>query len=52
MLSEGKLFDPVSAQLIGNIKCITDPVRKAIGFFEASSVSYSEYVVDFRNLVN
>jgi hypothetical protein len=52
MLSEGKLFDPVSAQLIGNIKCITDPMKKAIGFFEASSVSYSEYVVDFRNLVN
>ena len=50
--SEGKLFDPVAAQLNGNIKCITDPVKKAIGFFEASSVSYSEYIVDLRNLVN
>jgi hypothetical protein len=50
--SEGKLFDPVAAQLNGNIKCITDPGKKAIGFFEASSVSYSEYVVDLRNLVN
>jgi hypothetical protein len=50
--SEGKIFDPVAAQLNGNIKCITDPEKKAIGFFEASSVSYSEYVVDLRNLVN
>ncbi len=52
MLSEGKLFDPVAAQLIGNIKCITDPVKEAIGFFEASSVSYSTYIVDFRHLDN
>jgi len=50
--SEGKLFDPVAAQLNGNIKCITDPEKKTIGFFEASSVSYSEYIVDLRNLVN
>jgi hypothetical protein len=50
--SEGKLFDPVAAQLNGNIKCITDPEKKIIGFFEASAVSYSEYIVDLRNLVN
>ena len=50
--SEGKLFDPVASQLNGNIKCITDPEKKTIGFFEASSVSYSEYIVDLRNLVN
>ena len=52
MQSEGKLFDPVAAQLNGNIKCTNDPGEKAIGFFEASSVSNSEYIVDFRNLVN
>jgi hypothetical protein len=52
MQSEGKLFDPIAAQLNGNIKCITDPEKKAIGFFEASSVSYSAYMVDFRNLKN
>lgn len=50
--SEGKLFDPVAAQLNGNIKCISDPERKAIGFFEVSSVSYSSYKLDFRNLTN
>jgi hypothetical protein len=52
MLSEGKLFDPVASQLTGNIKCITDPEKKAIGFFEASSVSNSSYIVDFLNLDN
>ncbi len=50
--SEGKLFDPIATQLNGNIKCITNPEKKAIGFFEASSVSNSAYVVDFRNLKN
>ncbi|MEI6050736.1 MAG: DUF4249 domain-containing protein [Bacteroidota bacterium] len=50
--SEGKLFDPIAAQLNGNIKCITNPETKAIGFFEASSVSYSAYTVDFRNLTS
>ena len=50
--SEGKLFDPIAAQLTGNIKCITDPNKKALGFFEASSVNYSAYIVDFRNLSN
>jgi hypothetical protein len=52
MQSEGKLFDPIAAQLIGNIKCISDPEKSAIGFFEASSVSNSEYIVDFHNLTN
>ena len=50
--SEGKLFDPIATQLNENIKCITDPEKKAIGFFEASPVSYSAYIVDFRNLKN
>lgn len=48
--SEGKLFDPMAAQLTGNIKCISDPGKIALGFFEASSVNYSAYIVDFRNL--
>jgi hypothetical protein len=52
MQSEGKLFDPIAAQLIGNIKCISDPGTNAIGFFEASSVNKLAYIVDFRNLTN
>jgi hypothetical protein len=50
--SDGKLFDPIAAQLIGNIKCISDPDRKAFGLFEASSVSRTSCIVNFRNLVN
>ncbi|HUX57903.1 MAG TPA: DUF4249 family protein [Bacteroidales bacterium] len=48
--SEGKLFDPIAAQLNGNIKCITNPEKKAIGFFEASSVCNASYVIDYRYL--
>jgi len=50
--SDGKLFDPIATQLIGNIKCITNPDKKAFGFFETSSVSLSAYTVDFKNLDN
>jgi hypothetical protein len=50
--SDGKLFDPIAVQLNGNIKCISDPEKKTIGFFEASSVSYSAYSVDFMKLKN
>jgi len=50
--SEGKLFDPIATQIIGNIKCITHPENKVFGFFEAASVSYTSYKVDFRNLIN
>ncbi len=50
--SEDKLFDPIATQLTGNIKCISDPEKRAIGFFEASSVNNSAYIVDLRNLTN
>jgi len=49
--SEGKLFDPVATQIIGNIKCLTHPENKVFGFFEAAAVNYTSYKVDFRNLV-
>ena len=50
--SEGKLFDPIAAQLIGNIKSVADPNIKVFGFFEASSVSRTAYKIDFRNLTD
>jgi hypothetical protein len=50
--SNGKLFDPIATQLVGNIKCITAPDKKVFGFFEAASVTHSCYKVDFRNLIN
>jgi hypothetical protein len=46
--SEGKLFDPIAVQLIGNINCTTNPDKKTFGFFEASSVSRTSYVIGFR----
>ena len=50
--SEGKLFDPITAQLMGNIKCKTDPGKKVLGFFETSAVSHTAYKVDFKHLIN
>lgn len=47
--SEGKLFDPIAVQLTGNIKCTTDPGKKVYGFFEASAVSRTSYIIGFRN---
>ncbi len=42
--SEGELFDPMPSQLKGNISCITDPDKQALGFFEVSSYSSATYV--------
>jgi hypothetical protein len=41
LLSQGKLFDPVAAQLKSNMKCITDSTKQVAGFFEASAVSHT-----------
>jgi hypothetical protein len=50
--SDGKLFDPIAVQIIGNINCISDPGNKAFGFFEASSLRISAFSVDFRDLTD
>lgn len=50
--SDGKLFDPIASQINGNINCLTHPEKKVFGFFEVSSVSFSSYKIDFRNLNN
>jgi hypothetical protein len=47
--SEGKLFDPIASQLKGNIRNKSDKDKKVFGFFEASSVSCSAYIIGFRN---
>jgi hypothetical protein len=52
MRTDGKLFDPIANQLNGNIRCVSDPNKRAIGFFEASSVTFTRYNLDFRNLTN
>ena len=40
---EGRLFDPVAVQLKGNIKCISDPHKPALGLFEVSSCTPGSY---------
>ena len=34
--ADGNLFDPIAVQLYGNISCLNDPEKLALGFFEAS----------------
>jgi hypothetical protein len=45
LLSDGKLFDPIASQLNGNIKCINNSRKVALGLFEASSVQTVTYIV-------
>lgn len=47
--SDGRIFDPIAAQLVSNIKCITYPEMRVFGFFEASSVSRTAYRIGRRN---
>lgn len=37
--AKGRLFDPVSPQLHGNIRCVSDSLQKVVGVFYASDVS-------------
>lgn len=38
---EGRFFDPIAAQLTGNIHAVNKPEEMVFGFFEASSVTYT-----------
>ena len=40
---EGKLFDPVAVQLKGNMTCVSDPDKPALGLFEVSSCTAKSY---------
>jgi hypothetical protein len=46
--AEGKMFDPMTSQLYGNMQCTTNPDKLVLGFFEVSSVTTSSWAV-FRN---
>jgi hypothetical protein len=43
--AEGKLFDPVYAQLVPNFECVSNPEKKAVGYFEVSSYTYKRFFV-------
>ncbi|MBW6498223.1 MAG: DUF4249 domain-containing protein [Bacteroidales bacterium] len=48
---EGRFFDPIAAQIQGNMQCITDPQKVVLGLFEASSELIITYKIesDFQN---
>jgi hypothetical protein len=41
-----KIFDPITLQVKGNIKCISDNNDEVLGFFEASSAVVSYYALN------
>jgi hypothetical protein len=49
--STGKIFDPITSQLNGNITCINNPAKKALGLFEVSSVVRTAFFV-YRDGIN
>lgn len=51
LAANGKIFDPITAQLYGNMKCINNSSKVALGLFEVSSVTQTAFVVN-RNSSN
>ena len=45
LAATGKIFDPVTAQLYGNLKCVNNPTKTVLGLFEVSSVTQQAFVV-------
>lgn len=45
LAASGKLFDPITSQLYGNMKCTSDPSKIVLGLFEVSSVTKAAYVL-------
>jgi len=48
LAASGKIFDPVTAQLYGNMKCLNNPSKIVLGLFEVSSVTQSACVVNYE----
>ncbi len=46
--AEGKLFDPIAVQLQGNMRCISNPGKLALGLFEVSSCTTKSYWLTFN----
>jgi hypothetical protein len=43
--ASGKIFDPITSQLYGNMKCVNDPSKKVLGLFEVSSVKQYGFLI-------
>jgi len=46
LAASGKIFDPVTSQLYGNMKCLNNPTKIVLGLFEVSSVIQTAFVLD------
>jgi len=46
----GSLFDPLPAQVIGNLQCVSNPEEPVIGFFTAGTVSEKRIFIDRNDL--
>jgi hypothetical protein len=44
--SLGGLFDPMPAQVIGNIHCITDPAQKVVGYFSGGEITEKRIFIE------
>ena len=44
--ADGTLFEPVISQVYGNIKCITDPDKNVMGFFDLNSYKQYRYYLN------
>ncbi len=45
LTSDGSLFDPIASQIFSNIRCVTDPKKPVVGFFEASSTNVKGFIL-------
>lgn len=52
LAASGKLFDPITSQLYGNMKCTSNPSKIVLGLFEVSSVTQAAYVIKGTKLSN
>jgi len=43
--ADGKIFDPISSQLLGNMRCVNNPEKIVLGLFEVSSVKKQAVLV-------
>jgi len=46
LAATNKIFDPITLQVKGNVKCISDNTVEVFGFFEASSAVVSYYALN------
>jgi len=44
--SDGKIFDPISSQVYGNMRCINYPSKIVLGLFEVSSVRKHAFLIE------